>query len=138
MDNQVNNLPEDLGHDLQETLDQTAEDLGLVDLAVGVGVVTNDGSWSGASGISDLETQTATESDDLFNIGSISKSFTAAVILKLQEKGELSLNDTLGEWLPAIAAQIPDGENITLAQLLNGTSGVSDYVGDEEFLEDEA
>lgn len=134
MNERVNNLPENLDLDLQTTLDQTAEDLGLENLAVGVGIATPDGSWSGASGVSNIETQTPTEADDLFNIASISKSFTSAVILKLQEKGELSLDDTLGQWLPAISAQIPGSEHLTLREILNGTSGIPEYSANEEFL----
>ena len=94
MNNQTNNFSENLDQDLQTVLDQTAEDLGLNNLAVGFGVVTSNGIWRGVSGVSDLKTQTPTESNELFNIGSISKSFTSAVILKLKEKGKLSLDDT--------------------------------------------
>ncbi|MGF1539498.1 MAG: serine hydrolase [Pleurocapsa sp.] len=136
-DELVNNVSEDLAIQLQTALELTTEDVGLFDIGVTVGVVTPDGKWTGASGFSNLETLAATNTEDLFNIGSISKSYTAAVILKLQEQGKLSLDDTLGEWLPEIAAQIPNGENITLRQLLNGTSGLFDYLnGDQEFLSD--
>ena len=121
-------------NELQTALDRMAEDLGLENMAVGVGIATPDGSWSGASGVANIETQIPVEPNDLFNIASISKSFTSAVILRLQEKGQLSLDDTLGAWLPAIAAQIPGSENLTLRQILNGTSGIADYTSNEEFL----
>ena len=117
-------------------LEQTDKDLGSSDIGVSVGVVTPDGTWTGATGVSDLETGQATQPDDLFNIGSISKSYTSAVILKLQERGKLSLDDTLGQWLPEIAAEIPDGDNLTIRQLLNGTGGLYDYVNNEEFAAD--
>jgi D-alanyl-D-alanine carboxypeptidase len=134
--NQINIVSQDLAQELQATLQQTAEDVGLFDMAVSVGVVTKYGNWAGANGIANLKTLEATETGDLFNIGSISKSYTSAVILKLQEQGKLSLDDTLGEWLPEIAARIPDGDNLTLRQLLNGTGGVFDYANSEEFLSD--
>ncbi|MFM2314420.1 MAG: hypothetical protein RLZZ04_3696 [Cyanobacteriota bacterium] len=134
---ETKDLPQELGKELQAALDQTAEDLNVSDLGVTVGVVTPEGKWSGATGISNLETQAATETDDLFNIASTSKPFTAAVILKLQEQGKLSLDDTLDQWLPEIAAKIPDGENLTIRQLLNGTGGLWDYFNDsDEFTSD--
>ena len=134
---QTEDLPKELGTELQAALDQTTEDLDISDLGVTVGVVTPEGKWSGAAGISNLETQAATETDDLFNIGSTSKPFTAAVILKLQEQGKLSLDDTIDQWLPEIAAKIPDGENLTIRQILNGTGGLWDYFNDsDEFTTD--
>ena len=136
MNDSLNNLPDSLNADLELSLEQTATDLGLENLAVGVGIVTPKGNWTGASGVADIKTQTETTPDGLFNIGSISKTFTAATILKLQEDGKLNLDDTLGQWLPKIAAKIPEGENLTLRQLLNGSGGISDYVGNDEFLAD--
>jgi D-alanyl-D-alanine carboxypeptidase len=134
---QTPDLPKELGKELQAALDQTAEDLNVSDLGVSVGVVTPEGKWSGAKGISNLETQKATQTDDLFNIGSTSKPFTAAVILRLQEQGKLSLDDTIDQWLPEIAAKIPDGENLTIRQILNGTGGLWDYFNDsDEFSSD--
>jgi D-alanyl-D-alanine carboxypeptidase len=135
--NQTQDLPKELGKELQASLDQTAKDLNLSDLGVSVGVVTPEGKWSGAAGISNLETQEATQTDDLFNIASTSKPFTSAVILRLQEQGKLSLDDTIDQWLPEIAEKIPDGENLTIRQILNGTGGLWDYFNDsEEFTDD--
>ncbi|MEO0012337.1 MAG: hypothetical protein RLZZ535_726 [Cyanobacteriota bacterium] len=100
-------------------------------------IVTPDGFiWQGAAGVSNLETQTPTQTDDIFNIASITKSFVGATVLKLTESGTLSLDDTLGQWLPDVAANIPDGEDITLRQLLNGTSGISDLSEDPKFIAD--
>ncbi|MFM2311723.1 MAG: hypothetical protein RLZZ04_999 [Cyanobacteriota bacterium] len=97
-------------------------------------IVTPDGfTWQGATGVSNLETQTPTQVEDTFNIASITKSFTAATVLKLTESGTLSLDDTLDKWLPDIAANIPDGKDITVRQLLNGTSGIPSYNVDPKF-----
>ena len=64
---------------------------------------------------------------DALEIGSITKSFTAAVALQLQEEGVLSLDDPLTQWLPEMAAQVPNGEQMTLRQLVSHSSGIWDY-----------
>lgn len=66
---------------------------------------------------------------NLFDIGSITKSFTALIILQLQTEDKLSLDDPLGKWLP----QYPNWKNVTLRQLLNMTSGIPNYSADDEF-----
>ncbi|WP_367606765.1 serine hydrolase domain-containing protein [Legionella sp. W05-934-2] len=59
----------------------------------------------------------------LFQVGSISKSFVAATILQLQQDNLLSIDDTIGSWLP----EYKQWSNITIKQLLNHTSGIYNY-----------
>jgi CubicO group peptidase (beta-lactamase class C family) len=59
----------------------------------------------------------------IFRIASITKQFTASAILKLQEEGKLSVNDTLSKYIP----DFPRGDEVTLRQLLTHTSGIHDY-----------
>lgn len=100
-------------------------------------LITSDGfTWEGAAGLSNVGDGTPTKPDDIFAINSTTKAFTAATVLKLTESGELSLDDTLDKWLPDIAANIPDGKDITIRQLLNGSSGIPDYIADEKFQAD--
>jgi CubicO group peptidase (beta-lactamase class C family) len=63
-----------------------------------------------------------------FMIASISKSFTAASILQLEQKGLLSTHDPIGKYLP----DFPEwaGQNITIHHLLTHTSGIPDYIND--------
>ncbi|KTD64534.1 serine hydrolase domain-containing protein [Legionella spiritensis] len=65
----------------------------------------------------------------LVQIGSLTKSFIAAMILKQEERGALSLNDKLGTWLP----EYPDWADVSIRQLLNHTSGIYNYTDSEEF-----
>ncbi len=68
-------------------------------------------------------------SDNLFDIGSITKSFTSLILLQLQTEGKVSLQDPLGKWLP----QYPQWKEVTLRQLLNMTSGIPNYSEDDAF-----
>jgi D-alanyl-D-alanine carboxypeptidase len=66
---------------------------------------------------------------DRFRIASVTKTFTATVVLQLVGEGKLSLDDTVEHWLPGL---VPDGEGITVRQLLNMSSGLYDYLVDED------
>lgn len=62
----------------------------------------------------------------IFQIGSVTKQFTATVILKLQEEGRLSVNDKLDKYFP----QFKYANEITIENLLTHTSGIYNYTND--------
>jgi D-alanyl-D-alanine carboxypeptidase len=80
--------------------------------------------WHAASGVADLETKEPIRATDRFRIGSITKSFVSTVVLQLAGERRLTLDDTVERWLPGI---IPNGDTITVRQLLNHTSGLYNY-----------
>lgn len=63
------------------------------------------------------------DQDTLFQMGSTSKSFAAAIVLKLEAAGILSLDDAIGKWLPEYSAW----SDVSLRRLLNMTSGIPNY-----------
>lgn len=57
-------------------------------------------------------------------VGSVTKSFTATLVLQLAAEGKLGLEDSVERWLPGL---VPNGDRITVRQLLDHTSGIADY-----------
>jgi CubicO group peptidase (beta-lactamase class C family) len=60
-----------------------------------------------------------------FRNGAVAIAYLATVLLQLQEKGQLSLDDKLSKWFP----QYPRADRVTLRMLINSTSGYADYIG---------
>ncbi|MEJ6472959.1 serine hydrolase domain-containing protein [Pseudoalteromonas piscicida] len=85
--------------------------------------------YKGAIGLASLESQRKLHADDVFQIGSVTKTFTAAAILKLSEQGKLSLKDNIGKFIPSIN---PEYKNLTIENILSHTSGLDDYLSDPE------
>lgn len=76
-------------------------------------------------GLADRESQRATTITDRFRIGSLTKGYTAAAMMRLVERGRLSLDDELKRWVPEFPLQ---GHRVTMRQLLNHTSGIRNYL----------
>ncbi|QWR77852.1 serine hydrolase domain-containing protein [Candidatus Magnetomonas plexicatena] len=89
----------------------------------------NKTAWYGTAGYSDNSTLTPVKYTDKFRIGSISKTFTATVVLQLAQEGKLSLSDNVSSWLPTVASTLTNYSlgSITIKNLLNHTSGIHTY-----------
>jgi CubicO group peptidase (beta-lactamase class C family) len=82
--------------------------------------------FRGSSGMADLELGVPLEPDMVFEIGSITKQFTAAGIMMLAEEGKLSLDDPITKFLPDYPSY---GDDISVEHLLTHTSGIVSYTG---------
>jgi D-alanyl-D-alanine carboxypeptidase len=100
----------------------------LVDSGVpGAIALTRDGDHTTrlAAGYGDVKTRTPMRATDRFRAGSVTKAFTATVVLQLAGEGRLSLDDSVQQRLPGL---VPNGAAVTLRQLLNMSSGLPDYL----------
>src|SRR6188474_446335 len=74
-------------------------------------------------GLADLEQRTPMTEKTVLRIGSVTKQFTAALVLRLVDQGKLALDDTLSRYVP----DFPRGGEVTIRQLLSHTSGIMSY-----------
>jgi CubicO group peptidase (beta-lactamase class C family) len=120
-----------LGATPQPTMQQEMEAFVQVHLANGnfAGAVLvargDEVLFQGGYGKADLELDVPNTPETVFRLGSLTKQFTAAAILQLQDQGRLSVNDTLDRYLP----NAPHAGEVTLAQLLSHSSGIPDPPG---------
>jgi D-alanyl-D-alanine carboxypeptidase len=114
-------------HDLQTAFDQTAfgRGPGLFALVADAGEVV----FTASSGTADLVEPRPIEPGDRFRIASISKTFTATLVLQLIADRLLALEDSAVRWLPQVlAGLVPEDWPATIGQLLAMKSGLPDYV----------
>jgi len=115
-----------LSTDVAEKIDKlAAETLARTGVPSASIAVVKDGQvvYVKAYGDAKLEPKTPATAQMRYSIGSISKQFTAASILLLQEQGKLSLDDKVGKYIPDLTR----ANEVTIRQLLSHTSGYQDY-----------
>jgi D-alanyl-D-alanine carboxypeptidase len=83
------------------------------------------------AGLGNVARKTPMRSGDHFKIASLTKSYTATVVLQLVGEGRLSLGDSVEQRLPGL---VPNGDKITIRQLLNHTSGLADFEVNPRYL----
>ncbi|MFB7100845.1 serine hydrolase domain-containing protein [Streptomyces hydrogenans] len=86
-----------------------------------------DEVWRGAVGVADVATGRPVTVDMRHRVGSITKTFTAAAVLRQAERGRIGLDTPIGRYLPTL---VPGerGEAITVRMLINHTSGLAEYL----------
>ncbi|MFJ6088228.1 serine hydrolase domain-containing protein [Streptomyces sp. NPDC092369] len=92
------------------------------------------GSWTETAGTADLRTGRAMNATDRLRAGSITKTFTATVVLQLAAENLVSLDAPVDRYLPGLIRRNGyDGRRITVRQLLRHTSGLPDYLDAPEW-----
>ena len=93
----------------------------------GVILISKNGNpiYQKSHGYSDLKKRTTLKMDDQFLIGSVSKQFTATLVLMEMQAGHIQANKTIRYYLPDFKQRWAD--SITVQQLLNHTSGITDW-----------
>lgn len=76
-------------------------------------------------GVANVELNTPVTEDTVFEIGSLTKQFTAAAVMMLVEEGKIGLDDALAKYLAQVPAQ---WRGITVRQLLTHSSGIREYL----------
>ena len=84
----------------------------------------NDTLAYGAYGLADVDARRAPTATTIYEIGSITKQFTSAAIMKLVEQGRVKLDDDLSKYVPQFPLQ---GKKVSIRELLNHTSGIHSY-----------
>ncbi len=84
------------------------------------------------AGVADLTTGAPIDVDDHMRLASVAKAFSGAAALAVVSAGGLALDDTIGKWRPDLPVEWAD---VTLTQLLNHTSGIVDFSGENDFIE---
>ncbi len=113
--------------DLAQRLDSLAGYWVERDLAVGIVAAVvrgNDTLLLKSYGKADVEWDVPMPLDAMFEIGSVTKQFTAAAVLQLRDEGKLGLDDEIARWLPDFD---PRGHGVTLRHLLSHTAGIGDF-----------
>ena len=96
-----------------------------------VAVQTPRGRWVRAFGIANERSRARMRTDVHQRIGSVTKTFTGALLMQLVGEGKLSLDDTIDKYVGGV----PNGATITLRQLADMTSGVASYTANSAFTE---
>jgi D-alanyl-D-alanine carboxypeptidase len=92
-------------------------------------VIVDDGtSWHGVAGNADHDDDDPLTHDHHLYIGSVTKFFTATLLMRQVQQGNISLADTIDEWF-----DLEYADDVTVRMLLNHTSGVPNYTGDPWF-----
>jgi D-alanyl-D-alanine carboxypeptidase len=109
-------------HALQARLDQLRERYGVPGISVTI-LFPDGSSWAGVSGVADVADRTPVTTSTSFAIASVSKTFTAALVMALAQDGTIELDEPVRRYLPDLRVNA----RITVRQLLDHTSGLRDY-----------
>ncbi len=115
---------------LDAALEESFEESGAP--GVVAAVQTPEYTWVGTLGVADLASEEPMTADVHHRIGSVTKTFTGSLLLQAAAEGLLSLDDTIDRYVEGV----PNGNEITLRQMANMTSGIASYTFDEQFVDE--
>jgi D-alanyl-D-alanine carboxypeptidase len=95
-------------------------------------VQTPDFTWVQAMGVADRASGEPMTPEMHHRVGSVTKTFTATLLLKATDEGLLSLDDTIDQYIKGV----PNGDKITLHQMSDMTSGIASYTEDDQWQEE--
>src|SRR5215218_10098455 len=95
-------------------------------------VQTPEYTWVETRGVADRTSEELMTPDVHQRIGSVNKTFTVSLLLQAAAEGLLSLDDTIDQYVEGV----PNGDEITLRQMADMTSGIASYTFNEQFQED--
>lgn len=111
---------------LQAKLDSCVNAFAVPGISATV-LLPGDRYWNGASGLADIYTQEPMDTAFEFQAASMTKLFTSAIVMQLVSEGLLSLDDTVGTFLPPMT-YVPS--NTKVRHLLKHRSGLTDFLAD--------
>jgi D-alanyl-D-alanine carboxypeptidase len=123
----------DIQEKLGEGVEATMARFGVPGAIIGVWV-PGKGEWLSVRGEADVKTGAKPKLSDHVRIGSVTKTFTATVILQLVDEGKLTLEDKLNKFV--LGVTVPNQDKITVRNLLNMTSGLYDFTASDQFWAD--
>lgn len=115
---------------IQRIIDKNRRKYHLIGVEVSISFPDENLPRDFVSGSATIDLTIPLTPNHLFQIGSETKSFIAAILLQLEHEGYLLLDSPISNWIPGL---MPDWEKITIKQLLNHTSGIASYTETEEF-----
>ena len=126
-------LPDEVTAELQAIIEAYAGARDNVPSVSAAVIVPGEGIWSGVTGLADPDAELATTPDTIYGIGSLTKTYVAALTLLLVGDGLLGLDEPAEQWLDGPAAD--KANDATVRQLLGHHSGVANYTENDEILE---
>ncbi len=118
-----------LDNQLQQVIIQESAKNHINSLSLSVGLPTQKIIKNYVVGTISRTSKTPITANSLFRVGSITKNFTAALILNLVASGKINLDAPIGKYFP----EYPEWQHITVRQLLNHTSGIYDYIDEPDW-----
>lgn len=120
-----------LDNQLQQIISQERAKNHINAISLSVGLPTQKTIKNYVVGTMSQESKMPITPNNLFQVGSITKNFTAVLMLQLVATGKISLDTAIGKYFP----EYPKWQNITARQLLNHTSGIYDYIDEPNWWE---